>query len=178
VLADLLGAGGASPFQIKFQILMEEGKKEEAHQVLVRYSELNGRDYQAHRLLAANYRERKDIDRERRHLELMRDIDPYDRALHVRLAEISTAARRHGDAVSALRIALAIPPELDRSARDQQEGQASLPTEGPLWLQLCEALIRAGQPQEAAKEAGKLLAAGKELSAEQKSRAEEIAKGG
>ena len=167
--------GGASPFLAKYRILKKQGEDEKALAVLERYSELNGRDYGAHRLLSEVYREGGELARERRHLEMMRDIDPYDRALHWRLAQILRQERLHADEVSALRIALVIPAELDRSAREQQEGGAEPVRKAAIWIALCEALIRAEQPAEAKSEAARLLASGEELLDDEKARAEELA---
>ncbi len=168
-------AGGASPFLAKFQILSKQGRKEEALAVLARYSELNGRDYGAHRLLSQAYRKNADLPRERRHLEMMRDIDPYDRALHWRLAQVLRQEKRYGDEVSALQIALVIPPALDRSARDQKKDEAETLRKAEIWLALCDALLRDQRHSEAKREAEKLLLSGEELQAEEKARALELA---
>lgn len=108
-------SGNASPFVARARIFRKMGKREEAIDELSRYVSIVGKDYNAQKELAEHWKKEGQVARELRCRERMRDIDPFDRPLHERLAEIYAARGRHDEAAFCLKIAIAVPAEKDRA---------------------------------------------------------------
>ncbi|MCA8972132.1 MAG: tetratricopeptide repeat protein [Planctomycetes bacterium] len=164
-------SGDSSPFMRRMALFKESGNDEAAIDELVRYAEIVGKDYQAQVLLAAHWHEKGEVEREVVCLERARDIDPFDRALHERLAEIYTAKARPADAAFCLGIAIAVHGDLDRNRRASGDnvmagagGSAASKTPGDeraevarLRVLHAEALRAAGRDVEARDEADRAL---------------------
>ncbi len=109
--------GPENPYLAKVRILKKQDKPDAAAKVLEGYVALNGRDYRARLLLAARARVKGDAPAELHHLEMARDIDPFDRRLHFRLGRLYAEQGKRERAIRALRICLATPGSKDRGAR-------------------------------------------------------------
>jgi len=163
-------------------VLLQQDRTDEAMKTLEQYAALNGRDYEARIQLAKYYRKQGNTKRELYHLERARDIDPFDRELHERLATIYRGANRYGDAKRALEVCLAILPERDRSRRGQPQPGAQQP--GPAeeeWLfqarirlELARTMLDLGDRPAAEKLARRVLEEGERLPAKLRDRAREI----
>jgi tetratricopeptide (TPR) repeat protein len=184
--------GAGSPFLNKARLLRQKGDKDAAASVIDEYARYNGKDYEAHVLLAGYYREKGDLHLELEHLERARDIDPFDRALHERLAELYMQRQKPDDAAFVLRICLAIRPEKDHSQRGGGDGDTGPKLELPkpeapapadeaayaagIRVKLAEALQAAGKIEEAKDAARKALEERARLDGDLVERAEKILK--
>ncbi|MFQ5506276.1 MAG: tetratricopeptide repeat protein [Planctomycetota bacterium] len=171
--------GAGSPYLGKVRLLLDQGETEKAMGVLEEYVGLNGRDYGAHIQLAKYYRERDAGDRELLHMERARDIDPFDRGLHERLAEIYRKRGRLGEAKRALDICLAILPERDRKQRSGQPGQGDGAEEEWLFrarvrLSRAELMRDMGEREASKREASAVLEEGDRLPSELRKRAKAL----
>lgn len=154
--------GAGSPFLARLRIFKQMGEDDKALLVLERYVRLNGRDYGAHVELAAIYKGRQELSRELAHLEKARDVDPFDRELHERLAEIYRQKGKFPLAIQALEIALATLPAKDRKVRTASRSAAADPDaeadyQATLRLSLSEVLKEAGDKKRSVREAQKVL---------------------
>ena len=175
--------GSGSPFLGQAKILADMGKKAEAARLMTRYIKLHGQDYSVRRQLAAYYRETGDADNELAQLEAARDVDPFDRELHGRMASLYKTAGRLADAAFCLRMALATRLDLDRSQLDPtRKGteaakgpESEVAFEAEYRLRLAEILLLMDHEVEAAEEAGRILKLGKGVPEVARERAKEIA---
>ena len=175
-------SGNGSPFATKARLLKAMGKKDEALQTLETYVHFNARDYGVFRYLAREFRARGDRTKEKTYLMKARDIDPFDRALHERLAEILIKEGHESRALFLLQIALGTPLSKDRSAQKTIPGVKAEKAEDPktvearIRIRIAEILHSSGDRDGAramAKEAKKL---GAKLSGEFQERLEEVLK--
>lgn len=161
--------GDASPFVMRSRLFKKLGREAEALDELVRYTSIVGKDYEAQVELAQHWQKAGQVDRELACLERARDIDPFDRSLHERLATIYGTRGRHEEAAFCLRIAIAVKPELDRKAR-ASGGEGNEPAADAagsvdderrdaarLRVLLAESLLQAGRATEAKAEAERAL---------------------
>ncbi len=173
--------GQGSPFLGQARILAGMGKKAEAAELMNRYIALHGQDYSVRRQLAVYYRENGKPQKELAHLEAARDVDPFDRELHSRLAKIYKEDGRLAEAAFALRMALATQVDRDRASMDptkkgpnKKGPEAEVQFEAGLRLQLAEIMLSLGHKVEASDEARRILKLGKAVPPEVQERAREI----
>ncbi|GEM_PF-5150115 len=173
-------SGNGSPFAMKARLLRAMGKEDEGLRVLETYVRFNSRDYGVFRYLAKAFRKRGDREKEKTYLMKARDIDPFDRALHERLAEILLQEGKDSRALFLLQIALATPLSKDRSALKSAPGLKGKKVEDPrtvearIRIRIAEILRGAGDSEGAkamAKQAKGLRA---KLSQEFQERLEEV----
>jgi len=175
--------GNGSPFLAQAKILAGLGKKAEAAALMNRYIKLHGQDYSVRRQLAEYYREIGEPDSELVHLEAARDVDPFDRELHGRMASIYKSDGKLAEAAFALRMALATRADRDRARLDPaNKGPKAAPGpedevafEAEYRLRLAEILLQMGHKVEAAEEAGRILRLDKGVPQAVRKRAKEIA---
>lgn len=178
--------GQGSPFLGQARILAGMGKKAEAAALMNRYIALHGQDYSVRRQLATWYREKGDAKDELVQLEAARDVDPFDRELHSRLATIYQEDGRLAEAAFVLRMALATKPDRDRVSQGPAAGsrpagpgkekspEQELAFQAGLRLRLAEILLELGHKVEARAEAKRILGLGKGVPGEVRDRAQEI----
>ncbi|MEZ5990539.1 MAG: tetratricopeptide repeat protein [Planctomycetota bacterium] len=159
--------GQGSPFLAKARLLAEAGDRDGAAALMQRYLALNGRDYDVHLQLARYHKERGEDKEELSHLERARDVDPFDRELHERMAEVYHQQGRMVEAVRSLKLALAIRKEKDRGRQQAGDGEVEgdVVFEARVRTRLAEMLGDAGNTAEARKQAKRVLELGDEVPA-------------
>ncbi len=124
-------SGNGSPFATKARLLKALGKKDEALRTLETYVRFNARDYGVYRYLAREFRARGQWAKEKHYLMKARDIDPFDRGLHERLADLFLREGKESRALFLLQIALATPLTKDRSSQKAVPGLKAPKPEDP-----------------------------------------------
>lgn len=177
--------GDGSPFVSRARIYRKKGDTEKAVDELSKYASIVGKDYEAQMELAKHWRKQGQVVRELRNLERARDIDPFDRALHERLAEIYSARKNPAEAAFCLGIAIAITPDKDRSRRVAGMPGAPAPKVAPdaaderkavarLRVLRAEALVEAGDKTAAQDEARRALRDAESLDSGMRERAQKV----
>jgi tetratricopeptide (TPR) repeat protein len=175
-------SGNGSPFASKARLLKAMGKKEEALQTLETYVRFNARDYGVFRHLAREFRARGKVAKEKFFLMKARDIDPFDRALHERLAEIFLKEGNDSRALFLLQIALETPLTKDRSSQKRRPPQKGVKVENPttvearIRIRIAEILRSTGDLERAMKMAKKAKQLKAPLSSEFQERLKELLK--
>lgn len=126
------------------KLYRSQGRRTEAMMELKMFCSLTARAFQPRMTLAAWENEAGNHRAEAKLLDEAVQIDPFMRSLHVRYGRALVELGRFGEAAREFRVALAIPPEIDREfLRSEERPSGDSPEYRDLQAETCVDLARA-----------------------------------